>query len=76
MSGRMISIRLHDSSESVKGRVFLYDDQTKTLILKLWDDETQSQTGMGLYNAGNIQLEKIHVLEDEMPDPISEDATP
>ena len=39
MSGRMISIKLLESEEVVKGRVFLYDDGTKTLILKLWDDQ-------------------------------------
>ena len=60
MSGRMISIRLpRDSTSSaedeiVKGRVFLYDDQTKTLILKIFDPESKQQIGMGLYNSQNI----------------------
>ena len=50
--------------QEVKGRVFLYDDTTKTLILKLWDDQTQSYSGIGLYNARNVKLERIHVLQD------------
>ena len=72
MSGRMISIRLprdptsSAEDEIVKGRVFLYDDQTKTLILKIFEPESKQQIGMGLYNSQNIQLEKIHVLEDIM----------
>ena len=35
----MITIKLLEQEEVVKGRVFLYDDSTKTLILKIWDDE-------------------------------------
>ena len=46
----------------VKGRVYLYDDTTKTLILKLWDDDQEKYTGIGVYNARNIMLERIHVL--------------
>jgi len=48
----------------VKGRVFLYDDATKTLILKLWSDELRQYTGMAVYNAANVQLESIHALQD------------
>ena len=58
--------------EIVKGRIYLYDDSTKTLILKLWKDseiEEQDsqkgyQIGMGVYNALNVSLEKIHPFED------------
>eukprot|EP00355_Strombidium_rassoulzadegani_P001053 CAMPEP_0168609972 /NCGR_PEP_ID=MMETSP0449_2-20121227/1513_1 /TAXON_ID=1082188 /ORGANISM="Strombidium rassoulzadegani, Strain ras09" /LENGTH=69 /DNA_ID=CAMNT_0008650195 /DNA_START=35 /DNA_END=244 /DNA_ORIENTATION=- len=38
LTGRMITIQLDDTSEKVKGRVFLYDDSTKVLILKIWKD--------------------------------------
>ena len=46
MTARMISIKLKsndlenpfEGGELVKGRVYIYDDQTKTLILKLWSD--------------------------------------
>ena len=48
----------------MKGRVFLYDDATKTLILKLWSDELRQYTGMAVYNATNVQLESIHALQD------------
>ena len=42
----MVSIRLLDTEDEetediVKGRVFLYDDNTKTLILKIFEDDTQ-----------------------------------
>ena len=66
----MVTIRLHQNEEDyskaelVKGRVFLYDDMCKTLILKLWDDETQAFTGMGVFNSNNVVLDKIHVLSD------------
>ena len=53
-----------ENGELVKGRVFLYDDMTKTLILKLWSDQEQMYTGLGLYNARNVKLERIHVLQD------------
>ena len=43
---RMVTIKLSQSEgdegpvQQVKGRVFLYDDSCKTLILKIWDDES------------------------------------
>ena len=61
---RMVSIKLKDSDELVKGRVYLYDDITKTLILKIWDEDLHECTGMGIYNSNNIVLDKIHVLSD------------
>ena len=61
---RMISIKLKDSDELIKGRVYLYDDITKTLILKIWDDKTNSISGIGVYNSNNVVLDKIHVLSD------------
>lgn len=77
LSTRMISIRLlEDDPEAdqldsaqrapdiVKGRVFLYDDATKTLILKLWSDELRQYTGMATYNAANVELVEMHVLSD------------
>ena len=51
-------------AEIVKGRVLVYDDTTKTLILKLWSDEHDKYTGIGVYNSHNIMLERIHVLQD------------
>ena len=48
----------------MKGRVFLYDDATKTLILKLWSDDLHQYTGVAVYNAANVQLECIHALQD------------
>ena len=50
--------------ETVKGRVHVYDDSTKVLILKVWSDEKQKYTGLGVYNTANIILDKIHVLQD------------
>jgi len=50
--------------EIVKGRVFLYDDATKTLILKLWSDDLHQYTGMAVYNAANVDLVSIHALHD------------
>ena len=46
MATRMITIKLCPSSEEarnpnverVKGRVHVYDDNTKILILKIWND--------------------------------------
>ena len=69
ITGRMISIRLNNTDEVVKGRIYLYDDTTKVLILKLWKDaehegERGRQVGMGVYNALNVTLEKIHAFED------------
>ena len=40
----------NNPKEIVKGRVFQYDDQTKILILKLWDDDAQGYVGMGVYH--------------------------
>ena len=51
-------------AERVKGRVLFYDDSTKTLVLKLWSDDLQAYTGLGVYNGHNVMLEKIHVLQD------------
>ena len=50
--------------EIVKGRVFFYDDSTKTLVLKLWSDEADKYTGIGVYCVHNVMLERIHVLQD------------
>ena len=72
MATRMISIKLCSSSEEsrspnaerVKGRVHVYDDNTKTLILKIWSDSLQQYTGLGVFNTQNVILDKIHVLQD------------
>ena len=56
----------NSKDELVKGRVFVYDDSTKILILKLWDDQTQAYTGMAVYNANNVELVRIHALS-ELP---------
>ena len=50
--------------ETVMGRVWLYDDSTKTLILKIWDASKHKYSGIGVYNSRNVQLERIHVLMD------------
>ena len=44
-------------AETVKGRVLFYDDSTKTLVLKLWSDDLQAYTGIGVYNAHNVMLQ-------------------
>lgn len=61
----MITIQLKDDLQTqVQGRVFQYDDNTKILILKVWDPETQSYAGMAVYNAQNISLVTVHPLFD------------
>jgi len=62
MIAKLIKIRT-DYGKVVYGRVYLYDEQSKTLILKVIDDQiyTQSKeeiiTGMGVYNVANIKYE-------------------
>ncbi len=62
MITKLIRIRT-DYGQVVYGRVYLYDEQSKTLILKVIDDQiyTQSKeeivTGMGVYNVANIKYE-------------------
>lgn len=62
MIAKLVRIRT-DYGKLVYGRVYLYDEQSKTLILKVIDDliYTQSKeeviTGMGVYNVANIKYE-------------------
>ena len=44
--------------------MFQYDDNTKILILKVWDPETESYSGVAVYNAQNISLVTVHPLCD------------
>jgi hypothetical protein len=53
-----------DYGKLVYGRVYLYDEQSKTLILKVIDSEiyleqphTEVFTGMAVYNVGNVKFE-------------------
>lgn len=75
MIGCLIKIKT-DFGATVYGRVYLYEEQTKTLILSKFekltfteviDDEyykenkTESIVGMGVYNCANIQFEGVEL---------------
>ena len=47
--------------EYVRGRVWLYDDSTKILVLKLWDEDQKKFTSLGLYNVHNVKLTELEV---------------
>ena len=49
------------TSEYVRGRVWLYDDSTKILVLKLWDEDQKKFTSLGLYNVHNVKLTELEV---------------
>ena len=61
LMGQLIMIKT-DFDRIVYGRVYMYDESTKTLILKVIDHELYQQnkseqiTGMGVYNAANCEF--------------------
>ncbi len=67
--GQLAMIRPTDDSEVssriIYGRVYLYDELTKTLILKVIDADRFKETkeeviiGMGVYNTANVQWEGV-----------------
>lgn len=59
-------ISLNDEPDRIiYGRVYMYDEQTKTLIMKVIDTETYKETkqehmiGMGVYNVVNVTYRGI-----------------
>ena len=68
----MISIN-DEPDKIIYGRVYLYDEQTKTLILKLIDSSLYTQKkeeliiGMGIYNSTNITFKGNDPTAKEIP---------
>jgi hypothetical protein len=68
----MISIN-DEPDKLIYGRVYLYDEQTKTLIMKVIDSTLYSQkkeeiiVGMGIYNSANITFKGNDPSAKEIP---------